>query len=187
MATAREKLKTALALNESEKVSINQLMAIQFHVERGRTDEEIAMETKLTLETVSLIVAQEGWRVLLVDADAQKTADQRGIARWQRAVAASSRYLALKGMELAHGAALAQDTMGFANAARGTKAFVDMATQVTDPNKGRSGGAGSINLFFYSGEVQPIRRAERNVQPISKPEIVNDISVQVVDSGDESR
>ena len=149
-------------------------MRMQVLVENGESDETISSELALPIETVTGILLQEKWREILPGSDDDRAAEVKVNERWKRAIAVSSRHLSLKGIALAHESANAGDTIGFANAARGTKTFVDLARQATGMDSGtdQSASAPSINLFCFMGEARPVPEHAAKLERMKRAEQV---------------
>lgn len=160
---------------KAEKIPVMKLIEMQVLVEAGETDGVIAEKLQLSIDDVSEIIIQENWRAILSDTEQSKRADVRVRERWKRAIAVNSRFLSMKGFKMANDAAERNDTIGFANAARGTKTFVDLARQADGMDEGESSeGSVSINLFCFTGEARPTAEHAAKLERMKRAEQATD-------------
>lgn len=164
----RAKEAALAAIPVADRISARQFCDIQWLIESGKSDAEIAAHCDLPLDKLTAIIAEGDMRTV-IGREADKTKDQKMRDRWVRAVGLASRSLSLAGFAMAMDAAKEKDAFKFSLAARGTKAFVDMARQAEGLDKdGNSAGAlPSVNLFFFNGEALPInQRPEKQAEPV---------------------
>lgn len=159
----RAKARALAAIPVEDRIPARALCDIQWLIESGADDAEIARRVNLPPEKVTQIITEGGLRDL-IGSEAEKSRDEKMRLRWTRAVGLASRSLSLAGLKMAGEAADKGDAFGFSLAARGTKAFVDMARQADglDGKDGSGAGAPSVNMFFFAGEALPIK-------PVSGP------------------
>lgn len=163
-------------------IPIRELLHIQSMCDEGKTDSEIATALGLNLAKVASIIADEGWRSPPSEISALKAKETAFAERWKRAIAAQARYLSLRGMDLAAKKVLADDAMGFALSARGTKAFVDMALQAQGESTASDAPVSSINLFFFAGEAKPVDPKSVSPNPVGHSGYVKpDLNASVLD------
>lgn len=156
---------------EVNKVGHEKLVQMQVLCDRGQTDEEIATACGLGLEMVSSLIESNGWREspLVERSEAHDYAASRRVLvkRWERAVGANARWMAMKGFGMIEESVTPRD---FKDAAQGTKLLVEMAREAEglDGKKEEKAVGGGISLFYIEA---PIGRVEKRAEPVEKVDV----------------
>jgi hypothetical protein len=137
--------------NGVEKLASEKLVQVQVLCDRGLSDVEIAKSSGLDELLVKDLIEMNGWREnpLVDTSEAHDYAASRRVLlkRWERAVGANARWMAMKGFRMIEDSDTPRD---FKDAAQGTKMLVEMAREAEGLNKPKEEkviGSG-ISMFF---------------------------------------
>lgn len=176
--TLAEKLATVPVAARKE-TPLNALCAIQALCDFGKSDAEIAEAMRgehgqWDAAKVAAVIEQEHWRdrSLLTPENAHLAQQQGAIMtiRWERAMKAQARWLALRGMGLASDALDDGNARNFKDAAQGVKLFADVARGELGSGAQAGQGAPSISAFFIVGAGRSADRA-KSVKPVEAARI----------------
>lgn len=143
----------SLAKLGAGKIPIEKLIQIQSLCDRGRSDAEISRLSGLPESVIEIVIHNENWRESRILSEAEKaTQDEKRKAhllRWERAVGAQARLLALRGLDATSDCLDEGNVRNAKDAATVAKLMSDLArvSEGMDTKSNLSPDAG-INFFF---------------------------------------